>query len=879
MNTPTATYRIQFNKDFTFSNLKEILPYLSQLGISHIYASPIFQAKKGSMHGYDVTDPTAINEELGGRAAFEEVVKAASALGLGWIQDIVPNHASYSVDNLRLADVMAKGTGSVYASYFDVDWNYPTEKIRGELFLPFLLQPYRRCIQDMQISLAHNEGSFKIKYGSLELPVNAATKQHLELVGPVQKTLDSYNGSLPLLDSLVLRQYYRLGYWKTALKHINYRRFFDITDLVGLRMENQQAFEELHSLIFELVASGKFSGLRVDHIDGLYEPQNYLKRLRERCPDTYVVVEKILTDTEQLPDGWPIEGTTGYDFINILTKLFVKAESKGEIDAAYREFTGNTQAFDELLYEAKKAEIEAAFMGDAVNLARLFYSTLGKLGYDVPAGRRGFVEAVVALLASFPVYRTYICEQNDTVVFRAALRLAEERNPQRVAVFGSLEKLLNEADNSPEALAAIMRFQQFTGAVMAKGFEDTALYRYPRLLSLNEVGSSPDQFGISVQAFHEFNRARQQKWPLTMNASSSHDTKRGEDVRARLNVLSEIADEFQANLVQWQGINAARTRQINGATAPDGCEEYYLYQTLLGAYPFEASHEFSERIKLHMVKALREAKVHSSWLAPSVLYEDTVTNFAEEILSSKDFLDAFLPFQQKFSYYGGVNSLAQTLLKITCPGISDFYQGTELWDLNLVDPDNRRPVDFQLRQKMLFETAQLQPAKAPELLETLETGQAKLYVTCRALQFRRQHKQLFEQGEYLPLTAEGPKAENVVAFLRRKGTEFTLTAVTRLPVSLLHIGGGGSAESNRSQTIPPLNKGGGGTSETGSSSQTQKVLWKPDWQGTFIQLPENLPAKWRNVFTEKELHSSSKLLLHEVLGGFPVALMEGDGSG
>jgi (1->4)-alpha-D-glucan 1-alpha-D-glucosylmutase len=621
-------------------------------------------------------------------------------------------------------------------------------------------------------------------------------------------------------------------------------------------MENEQALEELHSLIFELVASSKFSGLRVDHIDGLYEPQNYLKQLRERCLDTYVVVEKILTGDEQLPEGWSVEGTTGYDFINCLTKLFVKAESKGEIDAAYREFTGNTQTFDDLLYEAKKAEIEAAFMGDAVNLARLFYSTLGKLGYDAPAGRRGFVEAIVALLASFPVYRTYICEQNDTVVFRAALRLAEEHNPQLAAIFKSLEKLLNEADNSPEALDAIMRFQQYTGAVMAKGFEDTALYRYPRLLSLNEVGSSPDQFGLSVEAFHEFNRVRQQKWPLTMNATSSHDTKRGEDVRARLNVLSELAKEFQTNLVRWHGINAARTRQINGVAAPDGCEEYYLYQTLLGAYSFKASPDFSERIKLHMVKALREAKVHSSWLTPNSLYEDTVTNFAQEILSSKDFMDVFLPFQQKVAYFGCINSLAQVLLKIASPGIPDFYQGTELWDLNLVDPDNRRPVDFQLRQRLLAETAQLQPAKAPELLETLETGQAKLYVTCRALQFRRQHKQLFEQGQYLPLAAEGPYAENVVAFLRKKDDEFALVVVPRFSVSLLHTGGGGSIESNKS-----------------------RLGWNLDWLETYVRLPDGTPADWTDVFTGRALHFSAKLPLSEVLSGFPVALMAGDGSG
>ncbi len=865
MNVPTATYRIQFNRDFTFSDLRDVLPYLSELGISHIYASPIFQAKRGSMHGYDVTDPTLISKELGGRTGFEAAVREASALGLGWIQDIVPNHASYSVENSRLADVMAKGAGSVYAQFFDVDWNYPADRIMGKLFLPFLLGPYRRCMENGEIKLVY-DGGFKVQYGSLELPVNASTKQHLELNGSVEEILEKYNSNRALLNSLVLRQYYRLEYWKTAFEHINYRRFFDIIDLIGLRMENPQAFEELHSLIFELTASGCFSGLRVDHIDGLYEPQNYLRRLRERCPDSYLVVEKILTGAEQLPDGWSVEGTTGYEFINYINKLFVKATSEQQIDAAYREFTGCTQAFGELLYEAKKTVIEASFMGDVLNLARLFYRALGKLGYDAPLGRRGFAEAVVALLASFPVYRTYIGEQTDSAIFKEALRLAEERNPQLATVFKSLERLLDEAETSPEALDAIMRFQQFTGAIMAKGFEDTALYRYPRLLSLNEVGSSPDEFGMSVAAFHDFNSLRRQRWPLTMNATSSHDTKRGEDVRARLNVLSELGEELKMHLAEWSRINASSKRQINGVAAPDGCEEYYLYQTLLGAYPFESSGDFAERVKLHLVKALRETKVHTNWLAPNSLCEDTVTDFAQKILSSTDFMAAFMPFQQQVAYYGCINSLAQTLLKITCPGIPDFYQGTELWDLNLVDPDNRRPVNFQLRQKMLAVTAQTEPSKAPELLQTPASGQVKLYVTYKALQFRNQHKHLFEQGQYLPLATEGPHAENVVSFLRKKEAESALTVATRFPVSLLHIGGGGYLAKQQS-----------GASEEDSSRQ---LKWNPDWIDTCILLPEDAPAGWRDAFTGREMHANSaKLPLREVLGSFPVALLEGAGSG
>ena len=835
---------MQLNKNFTFSDLKAIVPYLSQLGISHIYASPIFQAKKGSLHGYDVTDPNIISEELGGKARFEDLMKEVSAYGLGWLQDIVPNHASYSLENQRICDVLAKGAGSEYSCLFDIDFGYPSAKLYGKLLAPFLSYPYMQCLTQGQITLIHNS-EFKIKFDNYEFPINGPTAQHLELNGPVQQTLEKFNSDPRFLNALLIRQYYRLSDWRVALKHINYRRFFDVIDLIGVRMENPTAFEWAHGLIFELVASGAFSGLRVDHIDGLNEPEEYLKKLHERCPDTYLVVEKILTGEEQLPES-PVEGTTGYDFINSVNKLFVKSSAQLEIDTLYRGFTDNTKDFNELLYESKKAIIEASFMGDVENIARLFSNNLQKLGYNVAFGHDTIERAVVELLANFPVYRAYVGEQHqDDASFRVALGLAEQHNPQLADEFKALAYLLRETKNSPDALAAVMRFQQFTGAIMAKGFEDTALYRYTRLLSLNEVGSSPAQFGLSVQEFHDFNRVRQQKSPLTLNATSTHDTKRGEDLRARLNVLSEIPDEFHTAVTGWAQINAAKKSKVNGAIAPDGNEEYYLYQTLLGAYPWGNSDaEFAERIKLHLVKALREAKVHTNWLSPNLQYEEAATIFVSEILEHSSFLDRFLPFQKKVAFYGCFNSLAQTLLKATCPGIPDLYQGTELWDLNLVDPDNRRPINFQLRQKMLAEIIELTPAKALELLQAPADGRVKLYVICKALQLRRKSRALFEQGDYIPLAVKGTYAEHVVAFCRKKDSLYAMTVALRFPTTLLNI-----------------NEEGGAV----------------DWLDTYISLPEGTPTRWSEAFTDRTILSCcGRLPLRDVLTQFPVALLTSD---
>ncbi len=846
MKAPIATYRVQLNKNFTFSDIRAVLPYLKALGVSHIYASSIFQAKKGSLHGYDVVDPTVINEELGGREGFEELAKEVHRLGLGWLQDIVPNHASYSLENRCIYDVLENGAGSRYGGFFDVDWNQPSKKLHGKLLVPFLTEPIQRSISEGKLVLVYT-GGFKIKYNGLEFPLSTETEQQLQSIGE-SVAIQEYNSNPALLKQLLSKQHYRLSYWKTALKHINYRRFFDILDLIGVRMENPVAFEEFHSLIFSLAQTGVFSGLRVDHIDGLYDPAVYLQQLRKHCPDMYLLVEKILTGDEELA-SWPVEGTTGYEFLDRLNKLFVLGSSEPEFDALYRDFTGNTQSFEKQLYEAKKAVLETAFLGDVRNLAWLFSVTLQKTGYTGRFDRDGLVSAVVELMANFPVYRSYIDgQQRSSISFRVALELAEMYNPNSTDELTAIAYLLKKAQTSPPALHALMRFQQFTGAVMAKGFEDTALYRYLRLLSLNEVGSNPTQFGITKQRFYEFNLQRQQKWPLTLNASSTHDTKRGEDVHARLNVLSELPAEFRSFLEQIRNV-APQKKQIGSVFAPDGNEEFCLYQTLLGAYPWSQTEQeaFLERVKLYMLKALREAKVHTNWITPNLPYEEAVATFTTNLLDSQTFKEAFLPFQKKIAYYGAYNSLSQTLLKITCPGVPDFYQGSELWNLSLVDPDNRGIVDYELGQRLLLEIRQLQISHSPELLCDISSGKLKLYLIIKALRFRGKYKLLFEEGMFLPLDVKGMYAENVVAFCRKTQVNYALVVVPRFLTGLLK----------------------------------PEAVWSSiNWGDTYISLPSDAPTKWTETFTGKTVQTNTgQLFLHEVLDVFPVALLRGEAIG
>lgn len=847
METPVATYRIQFNKDFNFESLEEILPYLEQLGISHVYASPIFKARKGSAHGYDIIDHNRISDELGGVKGFDNLAKKLAVHKLKLIQDIVPNHVAYSLENKIVIDLLRNGADSNYRCFLDVDWNHPVHRLKGKILAPFLDAPYEECLKQGEISLAYKD-EFKIKYRDIEFPVNDTISKSLLKDTSTEATIRRYNNNRRLLDDLLLEQFFTLAYWKTAFKQINYRRFFDIIDLIGLRMEDPNVFKETHRLIFSLVKAGKIAGLRVDHIDGLFKPKEYLQRLRSNLSDAYLIVEKILSEGEVLPEVWPVEGTTGYDFLAHTNTVFVKDTNEREIDTVYKKFTGNTQTFSELSYKSKKHIIENFFLGDVRNLARLFFQSLQILQYGGDFNRLKLVEAVSELLACFQVYRTYLEETNtrdDCGHFKEALKLASEKNENLADEFAALDFLFEKCPNSPDALHAVMRLQQFTGSIMAKGFEDTALYRYTRLISLNEVGGNPQKFGASINSFHEFNKTHLCNWPLSLNATGTHDTKRGEDARARLNVLSEIPSEFNKRICKWAELNKKLKTIIKNKPAPDSNEEYYIYQTLICAHPFLGEEaEFEDRLKTHLVKALREAKINSNWISPDLDYEEAVIKFTVEALNSKQFMKDFLPFQKKIAFYGFFNSLSQTLLKIASPGIPDFYQGTELWDLNLVDPDNRRPVDFRKRQELLLEISKPKPQMLAELLENYKDGKAKLYIINRSLQFRRKAKSLFEEGAYVPLKVEGEKEEHVISFCRQKKSKHTIVVAPRFPASLVKY-----------------------------PSEWKKI----DWKDTYISIPDIESSSLTNILTEKNLKSKSgKIFLKDTLSDFPVALLFGE---
>jgi (1->4)-alpha-D-glucan 1-alpha-D-glucosylmutase len=842
VKAPLATYRVQLNRGFGFSDLKSVVPYLASLGVSHIYASPIFKARAGSMHGYDIVDLTSISKELGGTEGFEQLIKEAKAYGLGWIQDIVPNHEAYSLENKRVVDVLQNGPQSRFGRFFDIDWNHPSPLLNGKVLVPFLAKELAESVEQKEITLAY-DGEFKIRYGSLEFPVNSKSTQKLQ---STENAVKRVNQDPELLKGLLSEQFFALSYWRDAFREINYRRFFDILDLIGVRVEEPTVFGETHRLSLDLIGSGKFEGLRIDHIDGILDPEKYLHTLRQRVPDAYFLVEKILTGNESLPESWPIQGSTGYDFVNQLNGLFIEQTNESAITSVYQRFTGNTQSFDKVLFDCKKNVIESYFQADVNNLTRLLNQTLRDLNQHQfePAKMPA---AVAALIVCFPVYRTYLNPNNPTDqkgYFCSALKQAKQRKPQLTNELEAIDFLLEHCRDNSAALKAVMRLQQFTGAVMAKGLEDTAFYRYCRLMSLNEVGADPAKFGVSNKEFHGYNLSRNASQSLSLNASSTHDTKRGEDARARLNVLSEIPKELEEHVKLWGESNAKHKTKIDRELAPDGNEEYLIYQTLLGSYPFEESElpEFTQRASAYTVKALREAKLHTSWLNQNPEYENVATNFLKQILSDKVFLDEFLRFQKQVAHFGFFNTLSQTLLKITCPGVPDFYQGSELWNLSMVDPDNRRPVDYKKRAQFLAEISNSDPSRVKLLLEDYRSGKAKLYLIFRALHVRRKLKGLFEEGIYVPLTVEGALGKNVFAFMRKGLEGYVVVVVARFLAGLLE----------------------------------KPQDWSVNWKDTAVVLPSDAPSVWKDAFTDLEVKASfGRLPVREVLSSFPTALLTG----
>lgn len=925
MRVPNATYRLQFNSGFTFRDALEIVGYLDELGISDIYASPIFCARKGSIHGYDMVDPTCVNPEIGTMEDFAELTASVKERRMGWLQDIVPNHMAYDGQNPMLMDIFENGTFSPYYRFFDIDWDHAYESMKGRLLAPFLGKPYGQSLEAGEIRIVYEENGFTANYYSLRYPLRiesyaailtpnlARLKEvlgtdhpdYIKFMGiiftlkgfPCQEMEDErpdqirfikrmlweiYNGSKPVkefidsnlrflngetcsndfsaIDQLLYQQFFRLSFWKVASEEINYRRFFSINELISLNMGDIEVFEHCHGLVFKMVEEGVFTGLRIDHIDGLGNPLLYLKRLADKTNGIYMTVEKILAIDEGLPSNWPVQGTTGYDFVNHLNGIFCKKENEAEFNRIYSSIYGGAAPDREVLLHDKKAIIIEHFMtGDVDNLAHLMkrISSKDRGGGDITL--HGLRRAIFEVLSFFPVYRTYICPESLTGVDRKyiteAVEMAKRKNRDLVNEIEYLAKflLLRYEDYLGEEekadwLSFVMRFQQFSGPLMAKGFEDTLLYDYNRLVSLNEVGGEPFRFGIALPEFHAFNEKRAQNWPYDMNATSTHDTKRDEDVRARINVLSEIPGEWEERVRLWGRMNLKHKNRAKGLEMPAPNDEYLLYQTLVGAYPFGEfdTGDFIRRIQEYVIKAIREAKVHTDWIKPDSEYEQAFESFVEQVLNrsqENDFLRNFIPFQKKVAHFGVINSLAQVLLKTSSPGISDFYQGSELWEFRLVDPDNRRQVDYRRRKSLLDSIAREQenPDFLKLLLATPQDGRIKLFLTQRCLMARKNNRNLFKNGSYIPLSTGGRFSDHVVAFARREDSAWSISITPRFCTGLI--------------------------------GENEYPCGENVWRDTYLELPEEAPPGWADAVTGAKVGGSGRLSVGAALSGFPVALL------
>jgi (1->4)-alpha-D-glucan 1-alpha-D-glucosylmutase len=927
MRIPKATYRIQFTSQFNFDNAKAIASYLADLGISDLYASPIFKARSGSTHGYDVVDATQINPELGTTESFEALVSELQSLDMGWLQDIVPNHMAYSSENAYLMDVLEHGPDSSYTDYFDLSWNIPFGDRQERILAPLLGDFYGVSLEKGDIQLQYEQNGLTVNYYSLKLPLRlesytkfltynlgkltrtlgrnhpdfikllgilyilknvpseVAGKQRQDQIAFIkglvwelyssndairefiEDNLKIFNGepgnseSFNLLDDLLKDQFYRLAFWKVGAEEMNYRRFFTVNELISVKVEELRVFNNTHSLIQKLVEEGKFTGLRIDHIDGLYNPGQYLERLQEKMGDVYITVEKILELTEDLPENWRIQGTSGYDFLNFVNGVFCQTANESRLAKIYHGFVGAKVDYASLVNKNKHLILEKNLAGDIDNLALLLKNISSKYRYGNDFTVNGLKRAIAEVLTLFPVYRTYITpngiHDSDRVYIEEVIRQAKEQAPLLQHEMDFIEKLmLLEFDESltqterEQWLYFVMRMQQYTGPLMAKGVEDTTLYVYNRLLSLNEVGGNPSHFGISLSEFHTFNQKHQVNWPHTMNTTATHDTKRGEDMRARLNVLSEIPEEWEQQVNTWSKLNQQHKSDRHNSAMPDRNDEYFLYQTLIGAFPFTDNEHsaFVERIKEYIIKSIREAKVHTAWLRPDSEYETACTSFVEKVLDpsiSGEFLTAFRPFQQRIAEYGIFNSLSQTLLKIAAPGVPDFYQGTELWELSLVDPDNRRPVDFEQRRTYLSTIKQQIKTDILSLIAELLThrndGRIKLFLTLQALKARIDYLQLFQDGEYLPLEIHGTHANHIIAFARQQGNQTAIAIAPRFLTSLIQPG--------------------------------EYPLGESVWKDTHIKLPKVTSATWKNLITHQPLQTTETLPISTALTHFPVALL------
>src|SRR6266545_756727 len=825
---PASTYRLQVHARFTLVSAREIVPYLQRLGIDAVYTSPYFAAEPGSTHGYDVTNHNVINPEVGGAEAHTAFTDSVRAAGMQHIVDFVPNHMGISTaTNPWWREVLANGPEAPSARFFDIDWNPFKTELRRKLLLPILGDQYGNVLDRGELQLNLIDGQLVLKYFDHRLPINPRDIPELQGLAEMApdaaaRVIAEFNGtpgdprSFDRLHELLEAQAFRLSYWRTAAHEINYRRFFDVNSLAGLRVEDEHVFAAIHRLLATLLQEERVTGVLIDHPDGLFDPAKYFEMLqslavqawsRERRPGSrtlYVVCEKILSGRERLPSGWCVHGTTGYNFLNQVNGLFVQPGHARRMRRTYAKLTGRTQSFDDLLYETKRLIMDTSMASELTVLAHM----LDRIGETNRKSRDFTLNSVrdmlVEVVACFPVYRTYVNEQgwapDDRAALERAIVRARRRNPAMdPTIFDFFREVMFPRDPSDvpvsgqerregyppvdaeEAAARLrfaMKFQQYTGPLQAKGLEDTGFYRNNVLISLNEVGGDPSRFGLPASDFHALNLLRRQEWPYEMIATSTHDTKLGEDVRARINVLSEIPGEWEREAAKWMRTNKNLRTLVDGEPAPDRNDEYRFYQALLGIWP-DADRpvdDLVERLQQYMIKAVKEAKLHSSWINPNDGYERAVSTFVERALSGPGadrFLPAFIPFQQRIARGGLVNSLAQTLLKIASPGVPDFYQGSELWDFNLVDPDNRRPVDFDVRRALLEEVEAVlglpvdeRAARIKAFTQNWSNGVVKLLVTTAGLRLRAQMTDVFLEGDYLPLDVEPTVEGRAIAFAR-----------------------------------------------------------------------------------------------------------------
>jgi (1->4)-alpha-D-glucan 1-alpha-D-glucosylmutase len=800
---PVSTYRLQLQPGFGFAEAAAVADYLADLGVTDVYLSPILQATPGSAHGYDVVDHSRVSEDLGGEAAFRDMVARFRGLGLGVIVDIVPNHMAVPVPeslNQPLWSLLRDGTGSPFAGWFDVDWAAQD----GRLLMPVLGGPPAGCLGDLKVDTGAAEPV--LRYFDHEFPVRPGT-EGLPLPG--------------LLDA----QHYRLADWHLAATELNWRRFFDISSLIAVRAEDPAVFDATHEVILRLVAEGLIDGLRVDHPDGLADPRGYLRRLADRTGGVWVSTEKILSGPERLPADWPCAGTTGYDALGVIGGLFLDPAGAAPLAAAYERLTAGPARFAGVAEAAKREEAGQALAAEVSRLSRL----AGEAAHPGLDSLSGADRAAVLteLLTAMPVYRAYVVPGEPAppvsaaVVARAAAA-ARPRLPERLhgALDALVDLVLGRAGGGRHA-RLVVTFQQVCGPVMAKGVEDTAFYRWSRLVALNEVGGDPDSFGTSPEEFHEFAARLARDWPASMTTLSTHDTKRQEDVRARLAVLAEIPRDWAAAVTGWHeraaALDAGAAWAGGAAVEPD--TEYLMWQTLAGAWPVGR-----ERLTAYLRKAMREAKGRTSWTDPDAEYESQVLTFAELVLEDEELTGQIGRFAAGLDGDARANALGAKLVQLTMPGVADTYQGCELAGLRLVDPDNRAPADFARRRNLL---AALDAGDPPAGLDALLLDTGKLMVTAAALRLRREHPDWFA-GEYAPLAAEGPAARHAVSFARGG---HAVTVATRLPAGLRRRGG---------------------------------------WAGTVLPLPHRGP--WRDLLTGAA-HPGARPLLSDLLQRQPVALL------